>query len=126
MWIRGNQSARGTADDVAGHVIERCLAKGPAARYQSADDLRSDLMSIARGRWAPVVTHAWHAARARIARATALGALGGLGFLLTANPLSQTTGRELRMPGVPTLAVLPLENVDGKVPLATFGAQSRV
>jgi eukaryotic-like serine/threonine-protein kinase len=88
-------------------VIERCLVKDPAGRYQRAADVRAALETIQRRRVWPLAGRLLIAARRRtlyaaaaaIVLATALGTAG----LLALNRIQPA-------PAIGTVAFLPLEN----------------
>ena len=93
-------------------VIERCLVKDPAGRYQRAQQVADGLDAIQRRRAWPVVGRLLISARRRTLYAAAAAAL-----LL---PLLVVTGRRVRAEfgatfskRISTLALLPLENATG-------------
>lgn len=93
-------------------VIERCLAKDPAARYQRADDVREALKAIARRRGWAVVGRLLMPGRRRIAQIVAAAVLVAAVIVFAGERLRQLTGRR-GLPSVTTIAVLPLENATG-------------
>jgi serine/threonine-protein kinase len=93
-------------------VIERCLAKDPAARYQRADDVRDALTAISRRRGWTVVGRLLMPRRRRIAQVAAAAVLVAAAIVLAGDRLRQVIGRA-GLPTVRTMAVLPLENATG-------------
>ena len=93
-------------------VIERCLAKDPALRYQRAENVRDALTAIGRRRAWPLVGRLLLPRRRRIGQAAAAAVAAAALILLAGDRLRQFTGAG-GMPAVTTLAVLPLENATG-------------
>jgi len=93
-------------------VIERCLEKEPARRYQRAGEVRAALEAIQTGAVVP-----WEAWRYRLARRRWLAAAGAAIVLLgVAGALNFERLRTRFFGGAPqiqSLAVLPLENLSG-------------
>ena len=95
-------------------MIDRCLEKDPARRYQRAGDVRAALEAIAAGTVAPWVTWGYHLRRRPIlvsAVALAVVAVVLVGF--------NVGGVRDRLVGIPPdegpikLAVLPFQNLTG-------------
>lgn len=93
-------------------VIERCLAKTPAHRYQHARDVHDALQAIRRRRSWPVVGRIIGAARPRTVYASAAGLLVAI-LLGLHGPDWIARVPFLRRP-LSTVAVLPLEGADGE------------
>jgi serine/threonine protein kinase len=95
-------------------VIERCLEKDPARRYQRAGDVRTELNAIAAGTVAPWATWGYHLRRRPLVASA--GALGALALVLLGLDVG---GVRHRLVGVPPderptrLAVLPFQNLTG-------------
>ncbi len=93
-------------------VIERCLEKDPARRYQRAEEVRAVLEAIAAGTAAPWSTWGYHLRR-RPAIAPIAGLVAAFAVLVGFN----VGGLRNRLTGVPReqapikLAVLPFENL---------------
>jgi serine/threonine protein kinase/tetratricopeptide (TPR) repeat protein len=92
-------------------VIERCLEKEPGLRYQRAGEVRAVLEAIEAGAVPPWVAWRYTLSRRRwlapaLATVVLLLSVAGLNF----NRLRTLLGG---MPGVQSLAVLPLENLSG-------------
>ena len=91
-------------------LIERCLLKDPAARYQSAAEVRAALAAIQRRRAWPLIGPLLLSVRRRnLKRAAALAVLA---------PLLLLGGQQLRHllsagPSIATLALVPLANATG-------------
>jgi serine/threonine-protein kinase len=93
-------------------VIERCLAKEPAQRYQRAGEVRAALDAIQTGTAAPWTTFRYRVARRR--RATAGVALAALLAVVVVLNISRIRAMfPGGAPGIASLAVLPLENLSG-------------
>jgi TolB-like protein/Tfp pilus assembly protein PilF len=85
-------------------VIARCLAKDPAARYQTAGDLRASLISITDQ------PHGVHRARARLlAAVTVAVAVAGPAYLMTSGGACTVSSDPARH----VLAVLPFRDAAG-------------
>ncbi|HQR66712.1 MAG TPA: protein kinase [Thermoanaerobaculia bacterium] len=96
-------------------VIERCLAKDPSQRFRSGSEVRAVLESLQSGRepvaWSPRRRAAW--------RRPVVAAVAALVVTLAVLVAANTFGLRSRllgggaMPGIDSLAVLPLENLSG-------------
>jgi TolB-like protein/Tfp pilus assembly protein PilF len=91
-------------------VIERCLVKDPAGRYQSAGEVLDSLDAIKRRRGWPVVGRLLVSARRRTLYAAAAAGLLIAVLAVTAVRLREQLGATQR---VATLALLPLANETG-------------
>jgi TolB-like protein/Tfp pilus assembly protein PilF len=100
-------------------VIDRCLMKDPAARYQNAVAVRAALDAIRRRRAWPLVGRLLISARRRTLLATAGVAVLGTAAVLAGPDLIARIGAG---PRFSTIALLPLENATGQ-PDAEFYAQ---
>ena len=92
-------------------IIERCLAKDPDARFATAAELRDalDAVHVSRGQTPRTAgVRAWRTAVAALLVAAVAGALYSAQRLLSPDE------------GMPTLAVLPLENTTGDAAQAFF------
>jgi TolB-like protein/tetratricopeptide (TPR) repeat protein len=93
-------------------VVEKCLEKSPARRYQTADEVRAALQAIQGS-----ATPHWSLVRYGFARRRGLAA--GLGVLLVAAVVAALNLEQIRVrwlggaPRVESLAVLPLANLTG-------------
>jgi len=92
-------------------VIERCLAKEPARRYQRGGELRAALEAIQTGVVAPWVAWRYHLARRRWLALAATLVLAAV--LLGLNVGGLRTRLFGGAPQIASLAVLPLENLSG-------------
>ena len=93
-------------------VIERCLAKDPAGRYQRAADVRDALDAIRRRRTWRIVGRRLVPGRRQLGRAaagTVVIALVGAATVELAQRFRNGAGGSV----IPTMAVLPLENATG-------------
>ncbi len=106
-------------------VIERCLAKDPRTRYQSADEVRASLEAIRRRRAWPLVGRLLLRTRRRQLYAFA-AFVAFAGTSVTAAPLaSPRLGRWLTGgsgPIVTTLVLLPFQNSTGNPEIDYFAA----
>lgn len=102
-------------------VVERCLAKDPARRFQSAASVRDALETVRRrGGW-PLVGPLLIAMRGRTL-AAALGlAVASVGGAAVASRLPGAAGNPLAG-RVSTLALLPLEGVGGDSATSSYAA----
>lgn len=91
-------------------VIERCLMKEPAARYQHAADVHSALDAIRRRRGWPLVGPLLIAARPRHVRLAVALALLLPALLLAGLRLRSLIGHD---PPISSIAVLPIGNATG-------------
>jgi serine/threonine-protein kinase len=94
-------------------VIERCLEKEPARRYQRAGEVRAALEAIQTGAVAP-----WVAWRYRLARRPRLVLAATVVVVLAVLAALDVGGLRTRLlgeaaPQIQSLAVLPLENLSG-------------
>ncbi len=93
-------------------VIERCLEKEPARRYQRAGEVRAALEAVQTGAVAP-----WTAWRYRLARRRWLAAAGAVVVLaavlvgLNVGGLRERLRHGASPSGINSIAVLPLENL---------------
>jgi serine/threonine protein kinase/tetratricopeptide (TPR) repeat protein len=93
-------------------VIERCLRKDPAGRYQHAGDVRAALKDVQTGSTAPWTTLRYHLVR-RHWLALCLAAIVLLSLLAALNLDPIRTAFRGGSPQIESLAVLPLENLSG-------------
>ena len=93
-------------------VIERCLAKSPAMRYQRAADVRDALDSIRRRRAWPLVGRLLVSVRRRAVVGVAVSTLVVASLAAAFPALERRFGGGLPS-RVSTLALLPLENATG-------------
>jgi len=93
-------------------VIERCLMKTPAARYQSAAEVRAALDAIRRRHAWPLVGRLLVSARRKTLRGIAATALVVPILVVGAGRLRQRLGT-IGTRAVSTVAVLPFENATG-------------
>jgi TolB-like protein/tetratricopeptide (TPR) repeat protein/predicted Ser/Thr protein kinase len=91
-------------------VIERCLVKDPAGRYQSARAVADSLDAIRRRRAWPVVGRLLVSARRRTLYGAAAGVVVAALLAVTAVRLRDQFGATNR---IATIAVLPFENATG-------------
>ncbi len=92
-------------------IIERCLAKEPAQRYQRAGEVRAALEAVQSGVVAP-----WVALRYQLGRRKWLVLVAAMVLLLAAPVALNVGGVRVRLfgtatPKIESLAVLPLENL---------------
>jgi TolB-like protein/Tfp pilus assembly protein PilF/predicted Ser/Thr protein kinase len=93
-------------------VIERCLTKDPAARYQRAADLRDALDAIRRRRTWLIVGGRLVPGRRHLRRAAGVALVTGVLAVGTVELVRQFQ-KGADPPAIPTIAVLPLENATG-------------
>jgi eukaryotic-like serine/threonine-protein kinase len=97
-----------------GAVIERCLAKAPAQRYQGATEVRAALEAVQSG-----LASAWVTWRYRVRRRPLTAAAAALVALMALGVGANVGGVRDRLAGTPPplapikLAVLPFENLTG-------------
>ena len=99
---------RGDVPPAVQIVIERCLAKDPAQRYQQASEVRAALAAVSAGNLRP--WPAWAVRGAIIATAVVVIALAATPIALNWDRLRASMGGP---PRIHSLAVLPLENLSG-------------
>jgi eukaryotic-like serine/threonine-protein kinase len=99
-------------------VVERCLAKDPVSRYQSAAAVRAALDTIRRNRAWPLIGRLLISARRRTLGRAAAAVLVLLAFAAAAPHVAQRLAR----PAVATLALLPLETDEGDDDSAVYAA----
>ncbi len=100
-------------------VVERCLQKDPAARYQRADTVRDELKRIRRGGAALVAARLLISARRG---AIAAGVAGTLAVAAIAIRQSSMRERPAGNAAASTIAILPLRNATGD-PRAAYYAE---
>lgn len=117
-------------------IIQRMLAKNPAARYATAEDVAADLRAVQRGEQPSAVTLDGKT-KSRFSTRTILMAIGAavLLLLLAAIPLRHTIAKWMGSgasagkstfgisgaPALQTLAVLPVTTAEGDTQLAALG-----
>jgi eukaryotic-like serine/threonine-protein kinase len=99
-------------------IVERCLAKDPAARYQSAAAVRAALEAVRRHRAWPLVGRLLISARRRALGRAAAVVLVLLALAAAAPRLAE----RMWPPAVTTLALLPLETDAGDDASAVYAA----
>lgn len=118
-------------------IIQRMLAKDPAARYATAEDVAADLRAVQRGELPSAAMALGGKTKSRISTRTMLMAIGAavLLLLLAAIPLRHTIAKWMGAgasagrstfgisgtPALQTLAVLPVTTVEGDTQLAALG-----
>jgi tetratricopeptide (TPR) repeat protein/tRNA A-37 threonylcarbamoyl transferase component Bud32/TolB-like protein len=116
-------------------IIQHMLAKDPAARYATAEDVAADLRAVQRGDQPSVATSAGGKTKPRIGTRSMLIAGAVILMLLAAIPLRHTIAKWLgagasagkstfgisRAQTLQTLAVLPITTTDADPQLAALG-----
>ncbi len=117
-------------------IIQHMLAKDPAARYATAEEVAADLRAVQRGEQPSAATWAGGKAKTKISRRTIF--IGGAALLLlfvAAIPLRHTIAKWMGAgasagkstfgisgaPALQTLAVLPVATADADAQLAALG-----
>ena len=116
-------------------IIQHMLAKDPAARYATAEDVAADLRAVQRGDQPSAATWAGDKAKRKLGTSTMLIAGALVLVMLAAIPLRHTIAKWMGagasagkstfgIPGQPilqTLAVLPVTTTDSDTQLAALG-----
>ncbi len=117
-------------------IIQHMLAKDPAARYATAEEVAADLRAVQRGEQPSAATWAGGKAKTKISRRTIfIGGAALLLLLVAAIPLRHTIAKWMGAgasagkstfgisgaPALQTLAVLPVATADADAQLAALG-----